>query len=111
MPERDCNKCKPRNKKEWGCEGGATLPLRIDGEDTYTCPLRPAFENRRLYGYLMSQHRFYSKGILLVAGGSTDQPSKWCKAMAIIDVVVDECHAEKAEKANKANKPNRPKRR
>lgn len=97
MPERNCNKCTPQKKIEWGCEGSATLPVHIDDEDTFTCPMRPAFENRRLYAYLMEQHGYYRKGVMTVGGGIMDQPSKWCRAMAVIDQAVDECRAEKAK--------------
>lgn len=76
LPERDCATCTGPQKKQWGCNGGATLSLEFDGEVQDTCPRRPFFDNPQFYNDLFFLYTNYQRGILPEEGSLLSQPHR-----------------------------------
>ena len=54
----------------------------LDGEVIHTCPYTLVTDTAR---HMLDLHRWYARGVLLVAGGIYDQPARYIQAMELID--------------------------
>lgn len=147
MPERQCNGCK--RQVDWGCtakqfpaEKGekaltgerisigsdgkwyrwtnpSSLPLTIDGEQTYACPRQDLKERGRDWHHLFMYYGMYKAGFMPQNGSVMDQSNKAIEMFRIVDAVNAECdEAVQEENKRKAkqeqnlprNPPQRPRR-
>jgi hypothetical protein len=79
----------------WGCEGGATLPLTIDGEQDFTCPRRPLLDDPAPYNELFSYANALQSGILPDDGGLQSQPHRLMQLVKLVGYFRSECAAER----------------
>jgi hypothetical protein len=113
MPERQCEGCN--KKREWGCEaerspaepkapgarpdgkGGwwrwsnpATLPMTVDGEESYACPRQDIQRRPQAWSRMLLFYGFYKKGHLPQAGAIMDQANKAIEVFRVFDDVNSE---------------------
>lgn len=100
--ERDCVKCTDMQKKEWGCEGKAILPVFIDGEPEYTCIRRPILDNPRWFNEIFTMYSMYKNGFLPYEGTYMAQPLSFLQAINVIDATLEEC--DKIEEQDRQRK-------
>lgn len=106
LPERDCRKCTALQKREWGCETDAPIPMILDGVELTRCPRRPIYENEMYVATVLNAYRTYMRGILPNEGSLEDQPFRYVALMTVVEMTVAEAQAEldrrAARKARKA---------
>lgn len=63
----------------------------VSGEPLAECPMRTILRRRASHAALaqewqaaLAQYPFFEKGVLLVAGGISDQPARWFDMMSLI---------------------------
>lgn len=63
----------------------------LTGKELTECPLRTVLRRRASHAALsdewqatLAQYPFFEKGVLLVAGGISDQPARWLDMMSLI---------------------------
>ena len=114
MPERQCVGCK--RQTQWGCEAvrypstkedpaakperdgnwwgwmkPASLPLNIDGEDTYACPRQDLKANGPSWSRMLMFYGLYKKGHLPEVGAVIDQSNKAMQVFRALDDANHEC--------------------
>ena len=100
---RDCVTCTETNKRQWGCEGNAEMPIRIDDEEIWTCPRRPILDHPEFFAEVLGAYRDYQKGFLPEPGGTMSQPKRLMQCFKVIEHTVNECSAENKNKPPKGN--------
>lgn len=92
----------------WGCEGGATMPIRMAGEDQHTCPRRPIMDDPEGFAQAFQLYGLYDKGVLLEDGGFHDQPHIYTELMGIIGGAVSEAREFEMEERKRQSSSKTP---
>lgn len=101
FPERDCANCTLKNKGEWGCEGGATELIELDGELMDTCIRRPVLDNPELFNEAFAIYNMFKAGFLPNEGSYLSQPPSFLQLVSLIESTLNECDGIK-ESTDKA---------
>lgn len=91
-------------KKLWGCEDNAQLPLKLNGEELWRCPRRPVLEDPDGFRFWLGLYRNYQLGVLPEAGAWLDQSSMTVEVFKVLDYAysrVEEHRASERERKSK----------
>lgn len=86
LPERDCATCTVHQKRNWGCEDDAEVPLDMEGEEVWRCPRRFFLDNTAYVSELLWLYGQWQKGFMPEEGGISSQPHKLVRSVKIIDL-------------------------
>lgn len=84
LPERECSKCQPAQKKQWGCDEDISYPVLIDDENVFRCPRRPFLDTPDWFNAIFSSSSYMEKGMLTEVGTWLDQPAKLTQALTVV---------------------------
>lgn len=80
----------------------ALLPITIDGENDFSCPLRPIKDDPVGWNEMLLLYGYYQKGFLPEDGGVVDQSAYAMSLFQIVDAAKSECEDElRAREAQK----------
>ena len=104
FPERDCSTCTDAKKKEWGCNGEASIPTEIDGELVTTCIRRPMLDHPRWFNEVYTMYKMYKAGFLPNEGSYLAQPPSFLQMINIIDSTLAECDDIKSQEEKRKSR-------
>ena len=84
-PERDCSTCAAVNKPRWGCESDISIPIIINGENHFRCPLRPLLEEPAWVQRVLFFYSFYKDQQYPDPGTFYDQSSRYLMLMQVVE--------------------------
>lgn len=77
------------------------LALKIQDEETRTCPLKPLCSNPGYYKELFWLYRSYQKGFLSEDGSLLSQPNVLLESFKVIDQALAQVEQEQEEREKK----------
>lgn len=92
-------------KKLWGCEDNAQLPLKLNGEEVWRCPRRPVLEEPDGFRFWLGLYRNYQLGVLPDPGSWLEQASMTVEVFKVLDYAysrVEEHRASERERKSKS---------
>lgn len=104
LEDRDCVTCTAVQKKLWGCNGNAQMPVYMMGEEHKTCPRRPLLDQPREFTYWLALFRDYRKGMWPEQGARLDQAAVVLQMFQIMDGVYATIEEHRNNEARKKSR-------